>query len=94
MTSVDTAEKEASEVLHSLLSVERIEKQEEGCDNSPPTFQATAVTTTAEVQEGDSQIQWHGPVSMSHPLFSAIEANAHFSQNMDEQQVVVAFKVL
>lgn len=85
MASVDSAEKEASEVLHTLLSVERIEKQEDGVENQA-NFQTPA---TAEGADGEAQIQWHTPVSISHSLFSTIDPNTHFSQNMDEQQVVV-----
>lgn len=94
MSQVDAAEKEASEVLHSLLSVERIEKQEviidgtEEANQSTHTFVANAITGN-EANEGESQIQWHTPVSISHSLFSAIEANNHFPETMDDQQVVV-----
>lgn len=93
MSRVDAAEKEASEVLHSLLSVERIEKQEviiDGGENPSPShsFQSNPAATS-ENAEGESQIQWHTPVSISHSLFSAIEANNHFPQAMDDQQVVV-----
>lgn len=93
MAKVEAAEKEASEVLHSLLSVERIEKQEaimDTEDHSPAshTFQSTATTGTEVV--GETQIQWHTPVSIStHSLFSAIDANNQFNQNIDDQQVVV-----
>lgn len=94
MSQVDAAEKEASEVLHSLLSVERIEKQEviiDGTEDPSPSshsFQSNPAATS-ENAEGESQIQWHTPVSISHSLFSAIEANNHFPQAMDDQQVVV-----
>ncbi|KAJ8926823.1 hypothetical protein NQ314_020671 [Rhamnusium bicolor] len=90
MADVDTAEKEASEVLHSLLSVERIEKQEENGENQSPSshsFQSNPATGS-DGQEGESQIQWHTPVSISHSLFSAIDPNNHFSQTMDDQQVI------
>lgn len=91
MAAVDSAEKEASEVLHTLLSVERIEKQEENGENQSPSshsFQSNP-TGANDGQEGDSQIQWHTPVSISHSLFSTIDPNSHFSQAMDDQQVVV-----
>lgn len=73
MACVDAAEKEASEVLQSLLSVERIAKQEqigaeEGGENS-----AAGIRTT----EADPQMQWL--------MFSAPDTNAHFHN----QQVVV-----
>lgn len=94
MARVDAAEKEASEVLHSLLSVERIEKPDQvilvttGSSASPQThaFQTTDGT------DGDSQVQWHTPVSIAtQSLFTAInEANNHFPQTIDEQQVVVS----
>nr|XP_023028044.1 uncharacterized protein LOC111516096 [Leptinotarsa decemlineata] len=89
MASVDSAEKEASEVLHTLLSVERIEKQEENGENhtTSHSFQ-TAPTVVTENQDGESQIQWHTPVSISHSLFSTIDASGHFAQNMDDQQVI------
>ncbi|KAJ8986251.1 hypothetical protein NQ317_009959, partial [Molorchus minor] len=89
MAGVDTAEKEASEVLHTLLSVERIEKQEEICENqssSSHSFQSNP--TAADGQEGESHIQWHTPVSISHSLFSTIDPNSHFPQSMDDQQVI------
>ncbi|KAJ8923648.1 hypothetical protein NQ315_010228 [Exocentrus adspersus] len=90
MATVDSAEKEASEVLHTLLSVERIEKQEENGENqssSSHSFQSNPTGPT-DGQEGDSQIQWHTPVSISHSLFSAIDPNSHFSQAMDDQEVI------
>ncbi|XP_018566698.1 uncharacterized protein LOC108907476 isoform X2 [Anoplophora glabripennis] len=90
MAAVDSAEKEASEVLHTLLSVERIEKQEENGENQSPSshsFQSNP-TGGSDGQEGDSQIQWHTPVSISHSLFSAIDPSSHFSQAMDDQQVI------
>lgn len=94
MSGVDAAEKEASEVLHSLLSVERIEKQEviidhvESTSPSSHTFQSNP--TSNEGGDGESQIQWHTPVSIStHSLFSTIDANSHFPQTIDDQQVVV-----
>lgn len=88
MAKVEAAEKEASEVLHSLLSVERIEKQEsmmDSEDNSPTphTFQSNS-TPGSEVV-GETQIQWHTPVS----LFSTIDGNNQFNQTIDDPQVVV-----
>ncbi|KAF2903496.1 hypothetical protein ILUMI_02686 [Ignelater luminosus] len=96
MARVDAAEKEASEVLHSLLSVERIEKQEQvivdrGENPSPSShsFQSNP-TNSSDGAEGDPQIQWHTPVSITtHSLFSAIDSNNQFSQAMDDQQVVI-----
>ncbi|KAF5275359.1 hypothetical protein FQR65_LT04187 [Abscondita terminalis] len=94
MARVDAAEKEASEVLHSLLSVERIEKQEvivtKGEHPSPSShsFQSNP-TNSSDGTEGDQQIQWHTPVSIStHSLFSAIDANNQFPQTLDDQQVI------
>lgn len=92
MSEVDAAEKEASEVLHSLLSVERIEKQEvivDGENPSPSSHSFHSNPTTTDGTDGDSHIQWHTPVSISHPLFSAIDTNNHFPQTIDDQQVVV-----
>lgn len=99
MARVDAAEKEASEVLHSLLSVERIEKPEQvivvatGNNTSAQgqTFQ-TVVAPGTETGDGVSQIQWHTPVSIAtQSLFTAInEANNHFPQAIDEEQVVVS----
>ncbi|VEN49526.1 unnamed protein product [Callosobruchus maculatus] len=91
MASVDAAEKEASEVLHTLLAVERIEKQEDNAENqttTATTFQ-TATVTTGDVEEGETQIQWHTPVPISHSLFSTIDGGSHFTHNIDEQQVVI-----
>lgn len=95
MAKVEAAEKEASEVLHSLLSVERIEKQDtlmDATENTSPSahsFQSNPVTTT-ETVIGEAQIQWHTPVSIStHSLFSSIDANNHFNPAIDDQQVVV-----
>ncbi|CAH1980531.1 unnamed protein product [Acanthoscelides obtectus] len=90
MASVDAAEKEASEVLHTLLAVERIEKQEDNGKNQPTTtttFQTTTVTTGDD--EGEAQIQWHTPVPISHSLFSTIDGASHFTHNIDDQQVVI-----
>lgn len=95
MSRVDAAEKEASEVLHSLLSVERIEKQEVIIDHvgsSSPTSHSFQSNPSNEGTDGDSQIQWHTPVSIStHSLFSTIDTNSHFPPTIDEQQVVVFF---
>lgn len=95
MAKVEAAEKEASEVLHSLLSVERIEKQESIMDseNHSPTshtFQTNTASGTEVVSE--AQIQWHTPVSIStHSLFSTIEGNNQFNQTIDDSQVVVFY---
>ncbi|XP_022901281.1 uncharacterized protein [Onthophagus taurus] len=76
------AEKEASEVLHSLLSVERIEKQEH-----TETFQTNG--TNGETAEAETQIQWHTPVSIAgHNIFSSIDGATQFSQTIDNQQVI------
>ncbi|XP_019765333.1 uncharacterized protein LOC109541079 [Dendroctonus ponderosae] len=85
----DAAEKEASEVLHSLLSVERIEKQEiivDGSDNQTAAFHSNPSNT--DVADGDSAMQYT-PVSISHSIFSAMDGAAHFSNSMDDQQVVI-----
>lgn len=93
MAKVEAAEKEASEVLHSLLSVERIEKQETimESENQSPTshsFQANSTPGTEVVSE--AQIQWHTPVSIStHSLFSTIDGNNQFNQTIEDPQVVV-----
>lgn len=96
MSCVDAAEKEASEVLHSLLSVERIEKQEVIIDHEdPPKSHAFQSNPNNDGTEGETQIQWHTPVSIStHSLFSTIDTNNHFPQTMDDQQVVVSFTYL
>lgn len=98
MSRVDAAEKEASEVLHSLLSVERIEKQEviiEHVENPSPTSHSFQSNPSNEGAEAESQIQWHTPVSIStHSLFSTIDTNNHFAQTIDDQQVVVFFTKL
>lgn len=91
MTSVDSAEKEASEVLHTLLSVERIEKQEE--NENAHTFQTTQATVS-EGPEGETQIHWHTPVSITHSLFSTIDQNTHFVPGINEQQVVVEIYII
>ncbi|XP_017778691.1 PREDICTED: uncharacterized protein LOC108564232 [Nicrophorus vespilloides] len=88
MARVDAAEKEASEVLHSLLSVERIEKQEvivtDRQNDENQQFQ-----TNPEDQEHDGQIQWHTPIISTPSLFSTIEANNQFTQAMDDHHVVI-----
>lgn len=102
MTRVDAAEKEASEVLHSLLSVERIEKPEQvilvttagtGSTQDQGAFQGTPNQST---DGRDSQVQWHTPVSIAtQSLFTAInETNNHFPSTIDEQQVVVSTPAL
>lgn len=87
------AEKEASEVLHSLLSVERVEKQEiiiEGSDD-PTTGSHTFQTdpNTNERNENESQLQWRTPVSISHSIFSTIDSNSQFPQTIGDQQVIL-----
>jgi hypothetical protein len=96
MAQVDEAEKEASEVLHSLLSVERIEKTEvilENNENQSPSSQSfqSNPTTGSDVVEGEAQMQWSTPVALTaHSIFSTIDGNNHFQQNqMDDQQVVI-----
>ncbi|XP_060536990.1 uncharacterized protein LOC132708594 [Cylas formicarius] len=86
----DSAEKEASEVLHTLLSVERIEKQEviiDSKDTESPSHSFHSNSATNEA-EGESTIQYT-PVSIAHSLFSAIDGANHFAQAMDDQQVVI-----
>lgn len=97
MAQVNAAEKEASEVLHSLLSVERIEKPEQvivvatGDNPSPSTHSFQSNTTgSTEAVDGDSQIQWHTPVSIAtQSLFTAINEANQYPQAIDDQQVVV-----
>lgn len=95
MARVDAAEKEASEVLHSLLSVERIVKPEQRVIveqvGDPTGAQFQTAQGTVDANDPDAQIQWHTPVSISHSLFSAIETNNQFPQTIDEQQVVCIF---
>lgn len=89
------AEKEASEVLHSLLSVERVEKQEiiiEASDDpssASHTFQTN--TNSNEQNENESQMQWRTPVSISHSIFSTIDSNSQFPQTIGDQQVPFEF---
>lgn len=86
---VDAAEKEASEVLHSLLSVERIEKQELMIEDEPKitqTFEAQNPTNTNE----DQPLQWHSSVPLgTHSLFSTIDSNNHFTQSIEDPQVII-----
>ncbi|RZB40168.1 hypothetical protein BDFB_002331, partial [Asbolus verrucosus] len=95
MAQVDEAEKEASEVLHSLLSVERIEKTEvilENNENQSPSSQSfqSNPPTGNDVVEGETPMQWPTPVALTaHSIFSTIDGNNHFQQNqMDDQQVI------
>lgn len=101
MAQVDEAEKEASEVLHSLLSVERIEKQEvilESPENESPSSQSfpSNPANASEVGENDAQMQWSAPVALTaHSIFSTIEGNTHFQQNqIEDQQVVVQYPLI
>lgn len=101
MAQVDEAEKEASEVLHSLLSVERIEKQEvilESPENESPSSQSFPSNSANgnEVGENDAQMQWSAPVALTaHSIFSTIEGNTHFQQNqIEDQQVVVQYPLI
>lgn len=86
MSSVDQSEKQANGVFQTLLSVERVEKQED--NETAHTFQTTS-NTVAEDPEGETQIHWHTPVSISHSLFSTMDQTAHFVPDINEQQVVV-----
>ncbi|XP_044765582.1 uncharacterized protein LOC123321863 isoform X2 [Coccinella septempunctata] len=95
MAQVDAAEKEASEVLHSLLSVERIESKEgiivdTGDDNQSTTnTYQTAQTKNAENGENEATLQWHTPVQLgTHSLFSTIDGHSHFTHTMDDHQVI------
>lgn len=84
------AEKEASEVLHSLLSVERVEKQEiiiEGDDPTSASHTFHTNTNSNEQNESESQLQWRTPVSISHSIFSTIDSNSQFPQTIGDQQV-------
>lgn len=99
MAQVDAAEKEASEVLHTLLSVERIENKEAiivdtGNDNQPSENTYQSQTKSDENGENESTLQWHNPVQLgTHSLFSAIDSNSHFTHTMDDHQVVVSLSV-
>ncbi|XP_044741395.1 uncharacterized protein LOC123302506 [Chrysoperla carnea] len=80
MASVDAAEKEASEVLHSLLSVERIVKQE---DNTVNQQQSNNASNQNGTNPQNGTLQWQGNVAITtHSLFED-----HFPQTIDEQQV-------
>ncbi|KAK9889221.1 hypothetical protein WA026_004499 [Henosepilachna vigintioctopunctata] len=95
MAQVDAAEKEASEVLHSLLSVERIEKQETiivdvGDENHSPSNTYQGNQPKNDASEAEATLQWTSPVQLgTHPLFSTIETNGHFTHSMDDHQVVI-----
>lgn len=84
-------EKEASEVLHTLLSVERIEKSDPLADSDHSTSSfPSSCKIESDNTESEAQIQWHStPVSISQSLFSSIDNNSHFQQSMDDQQVVI-----
>ncbi|GLH15340.1 Uncharacterized protein GBIM_19804 [Gryllus bimaculatus] len=97
MEQVDAAEKEASEVLHSLLSVERIEKQSLVTD---PNNQQVVVVTTSDANpslnniQGDNvtsenqdqnAIQWHTPVTVHHALFTNMVS---VNQTLSGDQVI------
>lgn len=77
MDSVDAAEKEASEVLHSLLSVERIEKQ----DNDSQMQQVVVLNCAQTSDQGGNgeDIQWHTPVHQ--PLFSLDQTDNYLQQS-------------
>ncbi|PSN51117.1 hypothetical protein C0J52_07971 [Blattella germanica] len=85
MERVDAAEKEASEVLHSLLSVERVEKQSHEIDQNQQVVVVTSkesvipsqtdnnVTVLEQDQDGSGVVQWHTPVTTVHQaLFTDI----------------------
>lgn len=100
MAQVDEAEKEASEVLHSLLSVERIEKTEvilENNENQSPSsqsFQSNPQQSSEVSVEGEAQMQWQTPVAITaHSIFSTIDGNNFQQTQMDDQQVVVKFPI-
>lgn len=80
--SVESDVKEASEVLHTLLSVERIEKSDNETDSN---FQSLQTTRVSGSSDGETQIHWHDPV----PLFSTLDQTSHFVPGINEQQVVV-----
>ncbi|GLH15342.1 Protein of unknown function, partial [Gryllus bimaculatus] len=97
MEQVDAAEKEASEVLHSLLSVERIEKQSLVTD---PNNQQVVVVTTSDANpslnniQGDNvtsenqdqnAIQWHTPVTVHHALFTNMQKQQQPQQQQQQQ---------
>lgn len=85
MERVDAAEKEASEVLHSLLSVERVKKQ--GCelnshhhqqvvvitskDRVGPTQTGNCSATHQQTQDATGMVQWHTPVTTVHETLFA-----------------------
>lgn len=91
------AEKEASEVLHSLLSVERIENKVDIVDggdsnDSPQNSYQHSQQKSNENGENEATLQWHTPVQLgTHSLFSTIDANSHFTHTMDDHQVVVPY---
>ncbi|XP_045482423.1 uncharacterized protein LOC123686384 isoform X2 [Harmonia axyridis] len=88
------AEKEASEVLHSLLSVERIENKVDIVDggdsnDSPQNSYQHSQQKSNENGENEATLQWHTPVQLgTHSLFSTIDANSHFTHTMDDHQVI------
>ncbi|KAJ9590944.1 hypothetical protein L9F63_016042 [Diploptera punctata] len=85
MEQVAAAEKEASEVLHSLLSVERVEKQTHEIDQNQQVVVVTTKAPDNSVQTGNNGssldpdqdpanvVQWHTPVTTVHQaLFTDI----------------------
>lgn len=81
-SSVCAAEKEASEVLHSLLSVERVVTKHHGVNQNIVTTSTPQQQPQTEHEHEHGQLQWQGNIISSHSLFGD-----HFPQTIDEQQV-------
>ncbi|XP_047004387.1 uncharacterized protein LOC124622649 [Schistocerca americana] len=101
MEEVDEAEKEASEVLHSLLSVERIEKQPPTTEDGNQVIIISASDSTSSVQTETSSpqnqnnqitggmVQWHTPVTGQQAVFASIvDNNQQFGRNVNSEQVL------
>lgn len=90
----EVADKEANEVLHSLLSVDRIEKQEplsDGGENhrgSSHNFHSSQDNGSSE--DAPSSIQY-ASVPIPHSFFPTLDGSANFSNTLDDQQVVSKF---
>lgn len=65
MEVTNNAEKEASEVLHSLLSVER-----RGMDSKEIIVSIPSMATSVQEYSNAEQAQWHTPVLGQHSVFT------------------------
>lgn len=81
MEVVNPAEKEASEVLHSLLSVER---------RSVDSKEAIIVTLPSDQNGGEygESAQWHTPMGQ-HSVFEMTQSMQQHSFNGHQEQVII-----